>query len=122
MSGMMLTVFGEMGIHHFYPPPAGISLENKIALSEYIASMPAKAFLLLLTNYAVCSLIAGIVATMVAGRNTKIPAIFVGILISLGAIFNILKMPPQPVWFVALSILLHIPLTLSGCYIARKKG
>lgn len=111
-----------MGIHHFYPPPAGISLENKVALTEYIAGMPAKAFLLLLANYAVCSFIAGIVGTVVVGGNTRIPAIIVGILISLGAIYNILKMPPQPIWFVAFSILLHLPLALSGYFIARKKG
>lgn len=122
MSGMMLTVFGEMSIHHLYPPPVGISLENKVALAEFIASMPVKAFMLLLANYAVCSFIAGIVATIVAGRNTKIPAIIVGMLISLCAIYNIVKMPSQPMWFVAFSILLHIPLTLLGYYTARKKG
>ncbi len=111
MSGMMLQVMGEKLIHMIYPAPAGLDLQNREAIAAYMAQVPPAEFVFLLLNYAICSFIAGAVATFVVGREQRIPAIIVGSLITLGEVMNVLTIP-QPVWFSALSLLSHLPLAL----------
>jgi len=121
MSGMMLQAFGEKGIHAIYPPPAGMDFHDKAALTAYVAQIPSQEFLLLLANYGVCSLIAGIVASMISGRNIMLPALIVGSIITLGEVFNVMMLPGQPVWFSAASLLIHLPFALVGYAVVRKR-
>lgn len=123
MTGMILQVVGEKIIHSVYPVPEGTRLDNKEELAAYITTLPTSAFLLLLLNYAVCTMIAGAVATLIAQDGSKRPAIAVGSIITLGGIFNIALMPFQPMWVSAMSVLLFIPSALVGQMIAvRVRG
>ncbi len=120
MAGVILITFGEMGLHHIYPLPAGIGMNDKAALAEAMSKMPVNAFLLLLLNYIVCSFLAGMIATLVAGRSAKIPAIVVGIALTLAGAYNIV-MVPQPLWFSAVNLLSYLPFAYVG-YLSVKKG
>ncbi len=111
MSGMILQVMGEKLIHMIYPTPAGLDLQNREAIAAYMSQVPPIEFVLLLLNYAICSFVAGAVATFVVGREQRLPAIIVGSLITLGEVMNV-AMIPQPVWFSVLSLLSHLPLAL----------
>ncbi len=122
MSGMILQTFGEQYIHSLYPLPPGVGLDNPKALEAYIAGLPAAAFLMLLVNYALCSCIAGVVSTLVGGRNTIVPAAIAGGIILLGGIFNIVIMPHQPYWFSACSLLSHPLFALLGYQLAKSKN
>jgi hypothetical protein len=121
MLAMILQVFGEKGIHLSYPPPAGLDYHDKAALAQYSAQIPTQEFLLLLANYAVCSLVGGIMATTVSGRDGKAYAIIVGIVLTLAEVFNVMMMP-QPFWFSAMSLLMHLPFAFLGYLLVRKKA
>ncbi len=120
MSAMILQVFGEKGIHLIYPPPPELDFRDKAALAAYSAQVPQQEFLLLLANFALCSLIGGAVATLVSGRGDKMPAIIVGSVLTLAEIFNVV-MIPQPVWFSAACLLSHVPFAFLGYLLFRKK-
>ncbi len=121
MSGMMVQAFGEKGIHSLYPPPSDISLDNTEQLKTFIAHLPIAAFVLLLANYAVSSLISGGVATLIIGRQTAVPAIVAGCLITLAGIFNVAMIPEQPVWFSIASLIIYFPFTMLGYVLAKEK-
>lgn len=118
MTGMILQVVGEKIIHSSYPLPEGMRLDSKEELAVYITTLPVQAFLLLLINYTICTVIAGGVSTIITPDGSRTPALVTGVIITLGGIFNIALMPFQPVWFSVLSILLFIPAALAGHIIA----
>lgn len=120
MTGMILQVMGEKMIHSIYPVPEGTRLDNKEEVAAYITTLPVSAFLLLLLNYAVCTMIAGVVATLITPDNARRPAIVVGSIITLGGMFNIALMPFQPLWVSVLSLLLFIPSAILGHALAVK--
>lgn len=120
MTGMILQVVGEKLIHSIYPVPEGTRLDNKEELAAYITTLPTNAFFLLLLNYAVCTMIAGMVATLITQDNSKRPAIVVGCLITLGGLFNIALMPFQPIWVSVVSVLVFLPAAILGYVIAVK--
>jgi len=122
MAGMMLQAFIEKGIHFMYPPPPGLDFRDKTAIANYMAQVPIAAMLLQLFNYFVCSLLAGAVATLLSGRAMSRPALVVGVVITLGSVANIVMLPGQPLWFLAVTLITHIPAALMGYAIARSKS
>ena len=118
MAGMILISFGEMGIHYIYPLPAGLSFRDKAALATVMMQLPVTVFVLLLVNYAFSSFIAGCICSLIAGRNTPIPAIVVGIALTMAGLFNLFTIP-QPIWFCILSLIIYLPFTCLGYLIAR---
>jgi hypothetical protein len=120
MSGIILITLGEMGIQHIYPLPAGIHLNDKPALAAAMSQMPFNAFLLLLVNYLICSFVAGIASSLVAGRRTAQPAVVVGIALTLAGLFNSVTLP-QPLSFSIISIVAYLPMAYAGFLAVRKR-
>ncbi len=108
MAGMLLQALGEKCIHIVYPPPPGINFTDKAAIAAYAAQTPTVVFVLILINYMVCALLSGVIATLVSGRKSVMPALIAGAIITLGGIFNVM-MIPHPMWFAILSVLVYIP-------------
>lgn len=122
MAGMMLQAFIEKGIHAMYPPPPGLDFRDKVAIANYMAQVPVAAMLLQLLNYLVCSLIAGAVATLLSGRAISRPALVVGGVITLASVANIVMLPGQPLWFLAVTLVTHIPAALMGYALVRSRS
>jgi len=122
MAGMMLQAFIEKGIHSMYPPPPGLDFRDKVAIANYMAHVPASAMALQLLNYFICSLIAGAVATLLSGRAMSRPALVVGVVITLASVANIVMLPGQPFWFVAVTLIIHVPAALIGYAVARSRS
>ncbi len=120
MTGMFLIFLGERLLQFKYPLSSPVA-EGKPSLAAAVAAMPKEAFQLLLVNYAVASFGAGIVATLVAGKTSLVPAVVAGILLTLGGVFNNISIPGQPQWFATISLLLYIPFALFGFLIVRRK-
>lgn len=119
MSGMILQVFGEKAIRMAYPLPAGVI--NKDTLEAYNHGLPALAFLLLISNLAICAFLAGMISSIVAGRISRVPSIFTGIILAIGSLYMAANMPGQPIWFTAVSILLYVPMALLAFAVVSKK-
>ena len=122
MGGMILITLGEeFVIHRLFPEPAGTDLYNVDSLANYVKSLPSNAFICMLVNYTVCSFIAGLISTLIAGRDSVRPALVVGLVLTLAGLYYVLKMP-YPSWFAVLNLLVYMPFTLSGYLIVRKKA
>lgn len=120
ISGMILITFGETLIRNQYPLPPGA--ENKRELLEAaLNNMPDKAYIMLLINYVVCSFLAGMIATLVAGRTTARPMLVVGIVLTLAGLYNVISLP-QRLWFSIVNLLVYLPCTWLGYLAARKKN
>jgi len=121
MSGMILITIGEMGIHHLYPLPPGTDSYDVDSLAKGLKDMPKNFFHLLLLNYIACSFLAGLIATLVAKRNTARPAIVVGIVLTLAGLYNVIYLP-HPLWFSIVNLLVYLPFAYFGYLLVRKKN
>lgn len=119
MSAMMLITLGETYIETIYPLTAGTDKYDVDSLAKGMRAMPDKAFVFLLLNYMVCSLIAGIVATLIAKRENARPATVVGIVLTLAGLYNFLYLP-HPSWF-AVNLLIYLPFSYLGYWLFRRR-
>ena len=119
MAAMMLILVGETAIIKMYLP-LNISPNDTEAVSNAVKYMPLSALLFLLVNYVICSLIAGVVSTLIAKRITKRPAVVVGIVLTLGGLYNVISIP-HPMWFTVLNLFIYLPFTYLGYLVTRKK-
>jgi len=120
MSGMILITLGQKGIYIKYPPPAGTDFYDAESLARYFIILPSGAYVLFLINYSICSFLAGIISTVVAQRASLIPAIVVGIALTLSGMYYIFTMP-QPGWYSLATLFTFIPFTYAGYLLVRKK-
>lgn len=120
MSGMILITVGEIGIHQLYPLAPGTDMYDAESLAKAMAQLPSNAFMLLLLNYIVCSFLAGLIATLVAGRTAIRPAIIVGIVLTLAGLYNTISLP-HPLWFSILNMLVYLPFAWLGYLAVRQK-
>lgn len=103
MSAMILIRLCESGVHALHAMPFSAALLT-----------------LLLVNYMVCSFLGGILSTLVAGRISAIPAIVIGIVLTLAGLYNVINLP-QPLWFFVANLLVYLPFSYAGYLVVRKK-
>jgi hypothetical protein len=120
MSGMILIVLGQIGIFHLYPLAADTDLYDAESLAKAVKHMHVATYILLLINYCICSLLAGIIATLVAQRTTARPAVVIGIVLTLSGVYYVVNMP-YPLWYSILNLLVYMPFAYLGYLIVRKK-
>lgn len=111
MSGMILIVAGRALVKSVCGLPEGVGGEG----------LPGNALVMFLVSYMVCSFLAGLIATLVAQRLSVVPAIVVGVLLTLAGIYDILKLS-LPGWFMVLNLLVYVPCAYSGGRVAVKKA
>jgi len=119
--GILVISAGEMYLHHLFPLPPGTDENDAHSLSIAIKQMPAKAFELMLVNYMLSSFLAGFFATLVAKRTQMIPAVVVGVVLTLSAIFDLIMLP-HPLWFSVANLVVYVPFAYFGYLVIRKKG
>ena len=120
MAGMILIMLGESYIHFLYPPPNNIDFYDADSVAKYIKQLPDKAFVLVIINYAVCSFLAGLIATVIAGRVSLRPALVVGIVLTLAGLYNMINLH-QPLWVSLFSMLVYLPFAYFGYLAILKK-
>ncbi len=101
--------------------PSDAVMGDPIALREYMANGPVKAYLVVLFGYILASFAGGFIVTKMSRREspgTTLP-IIIGVLLMLAMVANILMLPGQPIWFVIASLVVFIPVTLLGHRFAR---
>lgn len=102
-----------------YPSPADLDPNDIEAVKIYTSAAPPVVFILVIIEFALGSLIGGIIAASIAKKNKMAQAITVGgILMGLGA-YN-LFMIPHPVWTIIISIFLFIPCSYLGGVLGTK--
>lgn len=119
MSGMILQVLGERGVHAMYPMPMSFGMSGKQSLDLFFRNVPLGFYLLMLLNIVLVSFLAGAIATLVYSKSTAVPAIAVGLIISLGEVYSLLKIEGNPIFFGVLCVLFHLPTAWMGFYVIK---
>lgn len=120
MSGMILQVLGERGIHALFPVPATLGMSGKESLTLFFSQVPTSFYILMILNICLVTFVAGAVSTFVYSRVSYLPSIIVGIIISFGEMYSLAKIEGNPVVFSILCVALHLPMAWLGYYITKK--
>lgn len=101
--GMVFMIFLHMASTIVYPMPEDVDMmdqspENLEKLHAWFATLPTGAFLLATLCHALGCMSAAIVAMLISGRRTIVPAMVVGVFFTIGGIMN-LSSVPHPSWF-----------------------
>ena len=91
-------------------------------LSGYIASLPRSSFVVALVGYFLGSFAGGFIVKNMSRRESPgmtLPILIGGIL-TVGGILNYVMLPGQPVWFLTLSLLIFIPVSMFGAKFAGR--
>lgn len=119
LSGGLVISLVEMASPH--TPPAGMNVNDAEKLSEWIATLPVSAFLILLLAYFLGSAVGGWVANRLAAKSHYRPALIVGFGLFVAGIMNLIAIP-HPLWFSILSSLIYFAgAWIGGRMVARVK-
>jgi len=100
-----------------YKLPAGMDMA---ALDKAMKQLPVGGYLLILAGYIAGSLLGGIVATLIAGRQHVRPAILCGIILTVGSLINFFQIW-HALWFAIIAFFCFIPCCYTGYLLVRRK-
>ena len=116
--GMVFMMFLHMASAFVYPLPEGVDFmsqepENRTRLEEWFSTLPAGAFLLATVCHGLGCFAGALVAMLVSGRRSLMPALIVGVLFTIAGIMNLASIP-HPAWFP----FVDLPVYLIGALLA----
>ena len=112
----------EMANSMVMAPPSPEVMKDRAKLAEYMANGPVTAYIVVLIGYIIGSFAGGFIVTKMSRRESPgiILPILIGAILELGAILLFFAvMPGQPIWFIAASLVVMIPMSLLGHRFAR---
>lgn len=105
-----------------YPPPPPVDPDDVEGMRRMLAGLPVVAFVVMLAAWALGALTGGYVAARLAPAEKVGHALVVGALQLAAGSATVLMIPGHPAWFVALGLLLFLPMAwLGGRFAARRK-
>ena len=120
MIGMILTILGRNMVFSVYPLLPGTDKYDADSMARSMKLFPQKGYMLLLVNTFVCSYLAGLIATLVAGRMSMRPPLVVGFVLMLAGVYDLAYLG-EPMWFAAANLVIYMPLAYLGYLTVRKK-
>lgn len=118
VAGSAVIYLVESISHKLYPFPSNIDMYDKVAMKEYIFSMPLSAFLILLIAYELGGFFTGFFAALLSiPELRKINAMISGALLTIGSAINLILIP-HPIWFIITSLLIFMPFAYFGAKLA----
>lgn len=122
----MITSWGsilivEMIATRLWSTPNNLEYMSRTEAAAYFASLPLTAYVVVIVGYVIGGFLGGFIVTKMSRRESPgltLP-ILVGVLLTLGAVSNIVMLPGQPIWFIAVSIIVFLPFSLLGHRFAR---
>lgn len=103
--------------------PNNLQYPSAKDLSGYMASLPTISFVVALIGYFLASFAGGFIVKNMSRRESPGMAlpILIGAILTVGGILNFFVMlPGQPTWFVILSLLTFMPVSLLGAKFAGR--
>ena len=112
----------EMGNSAVVRPLTLDEMNDPVKLREFWNNAPTTSFVVVLLGYIVGAFGGGFIVTKMARQvspgNTL--SILVGVILMIGALLNFFViLPGQPMWFVAIALVVFIPMSLLGYRFAR---
>lgn len=94
----------EAGGQLMYPPPQGLDMADRDAMSAYVRQLPDGAFAIVLLAWVLGALSGAWVAARVAARAAAWPGLAIGGLLLIGVAANVMTIP-HPVWMVVAALI-----------------
>lgn len=113
VAGAIVIGLLEMVNHTMHPLPDGLDAANRDVFKDYIMTLPLTAFLFLLVAHGVGAMVGGFVASKMAQVQKRGAAMFVGFILVLAGVLNLLSVP-HPLWFSIADVLIYTPMALVG--------
>lgn len=128
VAGMVCMIAVHLVSFLIWPMPEGIDMfsqepENMERLSEWMVSLPLTAWLFAVLAHGIGSFSGAIVATLISGRRSIVPAVVSGILFTLAGVANLMKMddhPDHPDWFAYVDTPIYLVFALIAWALLRK--
>lgn len=100
--------------------PKNAAYESQLEYAAYMQTFPIAAFVAVAIGYALAAFAGGFIATKMGRRwsSGATLALTVGVLLTIGELV-VANYWPQPVWFLIVSLMIFIPVSLLGYRFAR---
>ena len=116
--GLIIALLESVSPHS---PPAGMNISDSSKLSDWIATLPVSAFLILLMAYFLGAAVGGWVANRLTAKSQYRPALIVGFGLFVAGIMNLISIP-HPLWFsIVSSSMYFVGAWVGGRVVARPK-
>jgi len=104
--------------------PKNLEYMSAAERAHYFGSMPIGAYLTIAFGYVLGSIAAGWMVTKVGQVRDGIiwPVIVGGLLTIGGCLVFFVVLPGQPTWLITLSLLIYIPFSILGYFLARGRS
>jgi hypothetical protein len=103
-------------------PPTADVMNDPAKLREFIRTVPVTAYVVILIGYVLGAFAGGFIVTKMSRRESPgiVLPVLIGAILELGAILLFfVVMPGQPIWFIAASLVVMVPMSLLGHRFAR---
>ena len=119
VTAMVLIVVIQMISSTMHPMPEGLSPENAQAMSEWVMSLPASAFILVLASYFIATFDGVLLACWLAPNQPRAHGLVVFALLAAGAAINLMTIT-HPGWFVGATIVVYLMAFAMGDWLGRR--
>ncbi len=110
----VLVIFLSEGLSHtLNPPPEDIDLNDPEQLKTLMAEAPFLALLMVQIGAFLGAFAGGMVASAVYGQKDKLPALGVGVVLTLLGLINLILIP-HPVWFTITALVVYVTGSYTG--------
>lgn len=110
----VLVIFLSEGLSHtLNPPPEGLNPNDPEQLKTLMAEAPFLALVLVQVGAFLGAFVGGMIASAVIGTKDKLPAIGVGVVLTLLGLINLVLIP-HPVWFTLTALLVYVAGAYTG--------
>lgn len=109
----VIETFGHM----MFPPPPDLDLSDPDQLATLVDRLPPAALMFVIAAWIAGSFVGGVVATLIARRETIVPAMTVAAAMLFGALYS-LFMIPHPLWMAIAGIASPLPSAWLGAIVA----
>lgn len=123
LTGIVAATLISMGFESInnrrFPLPQNVDPADHEAMSEYAQTLPSSALILLVLGWALGAFVCGMLVRLISQSRDKTPAYIAGLFLTTAGIVDIFMLP-RPVWFIVTGIVVFIPLSLAGHWVAGK--
>ncbi|HFQ15325.1 MAG TPA: hypothetical protein ENK41_03130 [Rhodobacteraceae bacterium] len=115
-AGIVIAMVVVMAVEaigqYVYPPPPGIDVRKPEELARLIAGLPSGALVFVVAAWLTGALIGAFTGTWLSEKRSLIPAVSVGLAVTLGVLYVCYKIP-HPLWMLASGLALPLPLAIA---------
>ena len=118
LAGWFVVYGGEVINSKVFPAPEGLDYTDKIALIDFIESLPTTAFLSMFLVWMISSFVGGFSAGKIVKSGWKKATIITGAILLFSNVANMFFIP-HPLWLNVMTIIMYLPMAYLGGKLAN---